>query len=134
MVHSDDDAGVLDRAVFIEEQRAYRADVGAQGVLGEALEPVWRDDVGVVVEEDEYVSARVARAEVVDLRIIKLSVIFYDIYRRMFLKSLIVLKGPGLGTVILYDDYLVILIRRSCGYRIYASSQILNMILVRDEY
>ena len=54
--HSQNDAGVLDGAIFIDKQPAGCADVWLLGVVEEVLEPVFREDFGIVVQKHKKVA------------------------------------------------------------------------------
>lgn len=54
--HSQRNAGVLDRVVVINEQRAGRADIGLLRVMEQMLQPVRGNDLRVVVQEDQEIT------------------------------------------------------------------------------
>ena len=57
-VQAERRAGVLDRAVGVQQQRRHGADLGAQRLLEQRLDPLRIDDLGVVVEEHQHVGLR----------------------------------------------------------------------------
>ena len=56
---------MLDGAIFIDKQPAGCANVWLLGVVEEVLEPVIREDFGIVVEKHEKLAAGGAGSEIV---------------------------------------------------------------------
>ena len=70
--HAQRHAGMLDRAVFVDQQRTGRAHVRLLGVINQMLEPIFAHDLGVVAGMTDRVMVMyggqiVERAEVEDL-------------------------------------------------------------------
>ena len=63
---AEDDSGVLDCPAGVQQLRPHGADLRAQGVLQHPLQPIGSDDLRIVVDEGQGLTAGLARRVVVD--------------------------------------------------------------------
>ena len=128
---SEDDACMLDGAVWIIQQRACSAYLFPAHQADQLTDRIRFQDLCVIVQKEQVFTVRVCGAEVVDGCVVERPVILQHPDPAVFLLNLLIeSKSTGFLGVILQDQDLQILPGVHRLQRIHAFSQIFHMILI----
>ena len=108
LIEPDDGPGMLHRLVWIIEHGAGGADLRPQGMLEQAFQPVAIDHLGVVIEEEEHVTAGLAGRKVVHRGVIERPGPGQQPDIRLLRQLVVIGKGPGQGAMVLDNEDFVI--------------------------
>ena len=103
-------ACMLNRPVFIVKLGAHRTHILSLGIHKQLFNPVKRNHLRIIVQQDNIFSPRLGHAQIINLRVIELSVVLEYTDIRRLLERLIIIKDFVAPTVILHHDNLIVVI------------------------
>ena len=101
---AEDDAGVLDRAVRIEQLGADDADPGRPRPPGHGLQPAGLDDFGVVVEEQQHILGGGGGGDVVEMGVVERARVADDLDLLVAAETVQQVEGVRLVGAVVDDD------------------------------
>ena len=101
---------MLNGIVLIIELCSYSAYILTLGVHQKLFHPVQRDDLCIIVQQKHIITGGLRYSEIIDLRIIKISLIGDHSDRRILFQLLIILKNFFRDRIILHNNNFVVIV------------------------